>query len=86
MNDDTWHEHKTKFALGGTWQTCVFGPGCDKKAHGGVSLTEYCFCGATRKIESHNGITRKGSWVLLAPTEKPRSAENANYEKQIEKS
>lgn len=58
------HKHRSWFDTAlRSWTGCVI-PYCNEpRAHGGVTWTEYCRCGAHRHVEASAGWRNYGPWI-----------------------
>lgn len=60
------HKHRKKTSGIQGFSACVNPYNCNPMSHGGVTIVEWCACGAMRKINSTGGIkkTETGNWEV----------------------
>jgi hypothetical protein len=73
MNRTTIHQHRVKKSIDRCWTFCVTPARCAahplrQNAHGNITRTDYCACGATRQTEINCNSANTGPWEVSPPS------------------
>jgi hypothetical protein len=69
MTNQTVHKHHVDRWYTHPYSTCVNPTDCVLPAHGGMTDTIICSCGAMQKINIRVGYRERGPWEELVPAE-----------------
>jgi hypothetical protein len=69
MNVKTVHKHQVDRWYTHPYNECVNPTDCALPAHGGMTDTIFCSCGALQKVNVNRGYRERGPWEEMNATE-----------------